>query len=127
MAKAKKKSSKNKKPVVRHRGRQVKKVKKRAYLLPAPREVTVAKLDAQLKRLKERKLVPKRATSLLGVTLVREYHGKKFVVRATKKGWLNKASGKVYSGLFGVACAIVGAPRNPYVFFKAAFKDAEIN
>lgn len=120
MAKAKKKSSKSKKKVV-------KKAKKRAYLLPAPREVTVAKLDAQLKRLKERKLVPKRATSLLGVTLVREYHGKKFVVRATKKGWLNKANGKVYSGLFGVACAIVGAPRNPYVFFKAAFKDAEIN
>ena len=95
--------------------------------VPKPREVNEAKMDAQLKRLKERKLVPKRATSLIGVTLVREYHGKKYVVRGTKTGWLVKNTGKKFAGLFGAAANITGAPRNPYVFFNKALKYAEIN
>jgi hypothetical protein len=95
--------------------------------IPKPREVNVAKMDAQLKRLKERKLVPRSATSLIGVTLVREYHGKKYVVRGTKTGWLVKNSGKRYAGLFGAAASIAGAPRNPYVFFSKSLKNAEIN
>jgi len=104
-----------------------KKVKAKKPRVPKPREVNEAKMDAQLKRLKERKLVPKRAISLIGVTLVREYHGKKYVVRGTKTGWLVKNTGKKFAGLFGAAANITGAPRNPYVFFNKALKDAEIN
>lgn len=119
--------NKPRKPKARVKRKVKAKAKKQKPRCPRPREVNEAKMDAQLKRLKERKLVPKRATSLIGVTLVREYHGKKFVVRGTKKGWLAKHNGKLYAGLFGAAASIAGAPRNPYVFFAKSLKDAEIN
>lgn len=135
MAKKKTKKGSKKKLAARTKqtAKKVKKSTKRKLSaknqprIPKPREVNVAKMDAQLKRLKERKLVPRNATSLIGVTLVREYHGKKYVVRATKTGWLVKNSGKRYAGLFGAAASIAGAPRNPYVFFSKSLKNAEIN
>jgi hypothetical protein len=84
-------------------------------------------MDAQLKRLKERGLVPRTATSLIGVRLVRPYMGKKYIIRGTSKGWLRQDTGKHFPSLFAVACNIVDGPRNGYLFFKDALAQAEIN
>lgn len=93
------------------------------YQLPKMKEANRAKMDAQLKRLRERKLVSKKVTSLIGVSFTKEHRGKKYTITGTKKGWFvkngsNKPPVGPFTQLYGVACNLVDGPRDPYLFFK---------
>lgn len=92
------------------------------YLLPKPKKTTPDKMDWQLERLRERKLVSPKVKTLVGVKLIKRYNDKKWVVKGTKKGWLVKNTGKFYTSLFGVTCNIVNGPRSGYQFFEEQLK-----
>lgn len=129
--KLKAKAFKQKSKLVKDTGRRKAKVvatgptgmpRVRDYKLPTPRQVDKEKMDKQLKRLRERKLVSKKVTSLVGVSFTKSYHDRKYKVIGTKKGWVvsNKKLGQKgpFAQLYGVACEITAGPRDPYRFFK---------
>ena len=102
-------------------------VRTRTYVLPKTKESSEAKMDWQLDRLKERKLVSPKVKTLIGVKLIKRHNGKKVVVKGTKKGWLIKVGpklvkGQTFTSLFGVACNVVNGPRNGYQFFGEQLK-----
>lgn len=101
------------------------------YSLPKPKEASPAKMDAQLKRLHERKLVSPKLKTLIGTVIVKHHRDRKSVIVGTKKGWFVKRGpkpivGKHFTQLYGVACNLVNGPRDPYLFFKDELKKLKV-
>lgn len=101
--------------------------KKRTYPLPKAKIATPEKMDAQLERLKERKLVSRKLRTLVGYTLTKTWRGKVYTLKATESGWFRTDTKEYYTSLYGAACSIVNGPRSGYVFFKDSLRKVEAN